>query len=273
MYIILDRPTNEEFNRIYDHINDLDDKILLDKQDAESYVPNGPEHVVYAADNLSDESGRWTHLYLASLGVRLYSNNIDESSWMFNSPIFAGPIPAADKTRKVAVDGAFAEGRASYFRQFGVNYIGRANVDPQNIFVLDNKKGNPLHDSEKDPALAALYASLPDDWWHLCGFVSTGNINKLEAFFEAVPTIIPIAFTSGAKSKLGFFGVDYVDAVAPNPDAKYGIQVRDSVNRLSYKLSLTPEQLEAYEQAEEDQKLEHERRTALARKRALGIAE
>lgn len=273
MYIILDRPSHEEFDRIYDHINSLDDKTVLHELDAEEYVPNGPTHVVFAADNLSDESGRWTHLYLASLGVRLYSNHIDESSWMFNSPIFAGPIPTADKTRKVAVDGAFAEGRASYFRQFGVNYIGRANVDPQNIFVLDNKKGNPLHSPAVDASLEALYASLPDEWWQLCGFVSTGNINKLEAFFEAVPNIIPIAFTTGAKSKLGFFGVEFVDAITSNPTPAYGVQVRDWVNRLSFKLSLTSEQREAYEQAEEDQRLEHERRTALARKRALGITE
>lgn len=272
MFIILDRPSHEEFDRIYDHINNLDDKIIGDASDAVDYVPNGPEHVLYEIE-LSDDPERWGHLCLAALGARLYSNRVDENHWAFNSPIFAGPIPAADKTRKVAVDGAFAEGRASYFRQFGVNYIGRANVDPQNIFVLDNKKGNPLHSPDVNPSLEALYASLPDDWWQLCGFVSTANINKLEAFFEAVPSIIPIAFTTGAKSKLGFFGVDFVDAITSNPTPAYGVQVRDSVNRLSFKLSLTPEAREAYEQAEEDQRLEHERRTALARKRALGITE
>lgn len=272
MFIILDRPTHDEFDRIYDHINNLDDKVIGDESDAVDYVPNGPEHILYEIA-LGDKPERWGHLHLASLGARLYSNRIDEDHWAFNSPLFAGPIPSEDKTRKVAVDGAFAEGRASYFRQFGVNYIGRANVDPQNIFVLDNKKGNPLHSLAVDAALEALYASLPDDWWQLCGFVSTANINKLEAFFEAVPSIIPIAFTTGAKSKIGFFGFDYVDGVAPNPDAQYGIRVRDSVNRLSYRLSLTPEQLEAYEKAEEGQKLEHERRTELARKRALGITE
>ena len=272
MFILLDRPTPEEFTRIYDHINELDDKIIGSELDTEAYVPNGPEHIVGEL-LLTDEPERWKHLWLASLGARLYSNRIDENHWAFNSPIYVGPIPAADKTRKVAVDGAFAEGRASYFRQFGVNYVGRANVDPQNIFVLDNKKGNPLHDPAKDASLEALYASLPDDWWQLCGFVSTANINKLEAFFEAVSNVIPIAFTTGAKAKIGFFGFDYVDGIAPNPDPNYGVRVRDAVNRLSYKLSLTPEQLEAYEQAEEDQKLEHERRTALARKRALGITE
>lgn len=272
MFIILDQPTPDELTRIYDHINELDGKIIGNEEDIEEYVPNGSYHIV-AENILTDEPDRWKHLWLASLGARLYSNSVDENHWAFNSPIFAGPVPAADKTRKVAVDGAFAEGRASYFREFGVNYIGRANVDPQNIFVLDNKKGNPLHSPAVDASLEALYASLPDDWWQLCGFVSTANINKLEAFFEAVPNIIPIAFTTGAKSKLGFFGVEFVDAVTSNPTPAYGVQVRDWVNRLSFKLSLTSEQREAYEQAEEDQRLEHERRTALARKRALGITE
>jgi hypothetical protein len=268
MFIILDRPTHDEFDRIYDHINNLDGKVIGDASDAVDYVPNGPEHILYEIE-LGDTPERWGHLHLASLGARLYSNKIDENHWAFNSPLFAGPIPPEDKTRKVAVDGAFAEGRASYFRQFGVNYIGRANVDPQNIFVLDNKKGNSLHDPAQDATLEALYASLPDDWWQLCGFVSTGNINKLEAFFEAVPNIIPIAVTTGAKSKLTFFGLDFVDGIAPNPDAKYGIRVRDAVNRLSYKLSLTPEEREAAEKRDADQLAEHIRRTEHARRMAL----
>jgi len=272
MYIILDRPSNEEYTRIHDHINELDGKPIGDGVEVKEYVPTGPEHIVMQAD-FSGELDRYTHLRLAALGARLYSNHFEEGSPYLNSPIFAGPIPAADKTRKVAVDGAFAEGRAGYFRQFGVNYIGRANVDPQNIFVLDNKKGNPLHSPAVDATLEALYASLPDDWWQLCGFVSTGNINKLEAFFEAVPNIIPVATTTGAKSKLGFFGMDFVDAVTSNPTPAYGVQVRDAANRLSYKLSLTPEDRAAHEKAEIDQKLEHERRTELARKRALGITE
>lgn len=267
MFILLDRPTNEEFTRIYDHINGLDDRDIPYKMDAEDYVPNGPHHIVRDIDSLSDEADRWAHLYIASLGGRLYSNHVDENHWAFHSPIYAGPIPAADKTRKVAVDGAFAEGRASYFRQFGVNYIGRANVDPQNIFILDNKKGNPLHDSAEDPTLEALYASLPDDWWGLCGFVSTGNFNKLEAFLEAVPSIIPIAYTTGGMAKMKALGFDYVEATTPSPTPDYGVRVRESANRLSYKLSLTPEELEAHQKAEEERELAHEN----ARKRALGI--
>jgi hypothetical protein len=260
MFIILDNPTEDELIRIYEHVNELDDKSIGDHTDILDYVPGESDHIVCQVE-VPETPERWLHLWLASLGARLYSNNIDENHWAFNSPLFAGPIPPADKTRKVAVDATFAEGRAGYFRQFGVNYIGRANVDPQNIFVLDNKKGNPLHDPSKDATLEALYASLPDDWWHLCGFVSTGNINKLEAFFEAVPSIIPIAFTTGAKSKINFFGFDHVDAITPNPDEKYGIQVRDAAYRLSYRLSLSPEQLEVYDKAEEERQIRDSRRS------------
>lgn len=270
MYIILDRPTDEEFNRIYDHINELDDKVIQDGVEVTEYVPNGPDHIVMKAD-FSGELDRYLHLRLAAYGARLYSNHFEEGSPYLESPLYAGPIPAADKTRKVAVDGAFAEGRASYFQQFGVNYIGRSNVDPRNIFVLDNKKGNRYLDPANDPELEALYASLPEDFWGSCGFVSTNNVTKLEAFFEASPDMIPIAYTTGAMAKIKFCGFDYVNASTPSPTPEYGVRVRDAANRLSYKLSLTPEQLQAIEEADEKQRLAHEQATELARKRALGL--
>ena len=116
-------------------------------------------------------------------------------------------------------------------------------MDPRNIFVLDNKKGNPLHDPAKDDTLKALYDSLPDDWWGSCGFVSTSNIDKLEAFFEAFPDTIPLAYTTGAFSKLKYLGKEYVDMPVPNGTPQYGITARESANRLSYKLS-EPEPIE-----------------------------
>lgn len=238
MYIVLDRPTNDEFNYVYDHINDLDDKIVSDLSSSESYVPNGPEHIVDATYTISDEPERWASLRLAAQGVRFYSNHVDKTHWVFESPIFAGPIPEADKVRRISVDGAFAESRAGLFAEYGVNYVGRTRLNPRNIFVLDNKKGNPLHDPDKDPLLEALYASLPDDWWGSCGFVSTGNINKLEAFFTAFPDVIPLAWTTGAFSKLKYLGLDYVTAGEPKNTPEYGIEVRNSSNRLSYELSL-----------------------------------
>jgi hypothetical protein len=215
----------------YDYINELDDKPIHDLEHLEAYEPNGGFHIVDVLHNPSSLS-RWGQLRLASLGARVFSDDLTEES-----PVWAGPIPTEDKIRKVAVEGAFAEGRAAYFASRGVNYVGRANLDPRNIFVLDNKKGNPLHDPSKDATLEALYASLPDDWWGSCGFVSTGNVDKLEAFFDALPETIPLAYTTGAFSKLRYFGREYVDLTVPDGTEAYGIKLRDRANRLSYDLS------------------------------------
>ena len=219
----------------YDHINGLDDKPLRLLGDYETYEPEGDFHIV---DSLADLS-RWQQLRLASLGARVFSDTFDK-----DSPLYAGPIPEADKIRKISVDAAMADTRAGHFSQFGVNYIGRTKLNPRNIFVLDNKKGNAFHDPSNDEVLEALYDALPGDWWGSCGFVSTGNIDKLEAFFTAFPDVIPLAFTTGAFSKLKYLGLEYVDAGIPNGTEQYGIAVRDLANRLSYKLS-EPEEPEA----------------------------
>jgi hypothetical protein len=225
----------------YDHVNELDDKPVLamsDLDDFSDYKPNGDFHVV---DTYNTPKGlsRWTQLVFASRGVRIYTDQLDDES-----PVWAGPVPSLDKIRKITVDGAFAEGRAGLFAGYGVNYIGRTKLNPRNIFVLDNKKGNPLHDPAKDATLEALYGSLPDDWWGSCAFVSTANADKLEAFFEAFPDMIPLAYTTGGFAKLKFFALDYVKLTPPDGTAEYGINVREASNRLSYKLS-EPEEVEA----------------------------
>lgn len=243
MFILLDTDL-KGLVPFYDHINELDDKPVLALKDLDAlkdYTPGSDFHVVDTLDELQDYIGvatvadisRWSQLILARQGVRIYTDSLSDES-----PLYAGPVPEADKIRKISVEGAFAEGRAGLFDSYGVNYIGRTKLNPRNIFVLDNKKGNPLHDPSKDTLLEALYASLPDDWWGSCGFVSTGNIDKLEAFFEAFPDVIPLAFTTGAFSKLKYLGLDYVTVGEPRNTPEYGIEVRNSSNRLSYELSL-----------------------------------
>lgn len=224
----------------YDHVNELDDKPVLplgDLDDIMDYTPGESFHVVDTLSELDTFVGsaptRWQQLLLAKMGVRIYTDTLTEES-----PLWAGPVPELDKLRKISVDGAFAETRAGLFAEYGVNYVGRTKLNPRNIFVLDNKKGNPLHDPTKDTLLEALYASLPDDWWGSCGFVSTGNIDKLEAFFEAFPDVIPLAWTTGAFSKLKYLGLDYVTVGEPRNTPEYGIEVRNRSNRLSYELSL-----------------------------------
>lgn len=234
MYILFD--TDETgLDPLKRHVASFDDKPVLSSDSIEDYRPGGTFHGV---DRLPVGLTRWEQLYLASQGVRVFSNSLTKES-----PLYAGPIPDPDKLRKVTVDGSFAEGRAKYFSDFGVNYIGRTNLNPRNIFLLDNKKGNPLHDPEQDSSLATLYAALPEDWWGSCGFVSTGNVDKLAVFFDEFPDVIPLAYTTGAFSKLKYMGREYVDAGLPTSDPSYGIRVRDAANRLSYKLS-EPEEIE-----------------------------
>ena len=219
----------------YDYVNELDDKPVLGLDDLDGitdYSPTGSFHVVDIHNDLKDVS-RWDQLVWASRGVRAFSNDFDE-----DSPIYAGMVPAVDKIRKAAVDATNAATRAGHFADFGVNYIGRTNLDPRNIFVLDNKKGNPLHDPSKDATLEALYGSLPADWWGSCGFVSTSNVDRLEAFLESFHgDVIPLAFTTGAFSKLKSFGLEYVQVAPPVASEKYGVQIRDLANRKSYDLA------------------------------------
>jgi hypothetical protein len=135
--------------------------------------------------------------------------------------------------------GRYAEQRAAYFREFNVNYIGRTHLSPRNIIVLDNKKGNPFHDPRIDPSLIPLYANMEDDWWGSCGIVSSGNVDRLGAFFdEFIDEVIPLGYTEGSHAKLKSFGVDFAKIPAPVDDPKWGIQVREIANRLSYDLSL-----------------------------------
>ena len=232
----------------YDYVNELDDKPVLGLDDLTDgitdYEPEGSFHVVDIHNDLKSLS-RWEQLVWASRGVRVFSNDFDE-----DSPIYAGTVPSLEKVRRAAVDAANAETRAGHMLRYGVNYIGRTKLSPRNVFILDNKKGNPLHDPALDADLAALYASLPSDWWGSCGFVSSGNVERLETFLTSddMASVIPLGYTTGAYAKLKFMGLEYVEAGKPSSDPAYGIHIRDRANRLSYKLSLEGYPEEALEE-------------------------
>ena len=217
---------------IIEAIEDGKDIKALDS--LEEYKPEGDFHIVATVPE--EGLSRWQQLRLATLGARHFTATKDE-----DSPLYAGEIPTADKLRKVIVDATNAETRAGLFAKYKVNYIGRTKLDPRNIFVIDNKKDNPLHDPSKDATLEALYASLPDDWWGSAAIVSSSSAKRLEAFFEAQENAIPITWTSAGTKKLNFFGREFVWVNAPKKvDPEYGIEVRNLANRLSYELSLPP---------------------------------
>ena len=231
MFILIDNDF-QNLLPFYDHINELDDKPVLGIEDLEGYEPNGSFHIVDHYRSRFDT--RWEQLRLATLGAKVFSNTMSPEF-----PTFESTVPSEDKIRKVEVAGRNAETRAGLFKSYGVNYLGRTHLSPRNIFVLDNKGKNPLHDPAKDPLLDALYESLPEDWWGSCGFVSAGNINKLQAFLEDIPDTIPLTWTSGGKAKLSHFGFPFATVEEPKSTENYGRTVREKANRLSYQLSLT----------------------------------
>lgn len=239
MFILLDdAPNTDVFMSVYDSMNEVDDKPVMGISDEDDYAPDGDFHILdqYPHDpHMEQGTARWTEMVWASKGVRVFSDHGDN-----NSPLYAGKLPRVKTDFDKLIAGAkFADGRASYFREFNVNYIGRTNLSPRNVILLDNKKGNALHSPLMDESLLPLYQHMEDDWWGSCGIVSSGNVDRLEKFFdEFIDETVPLGYTTGAFAKLKFFGLDYAQLPVPRDDPKWGIEVREIANRLSYKLSL-----------------------------------
>lgn len=236
MFILID--TDDEGLKPYlDHVQSVSGG--LDVRSLRDSTPDYYDGSYHIVDTLSHANGlgRWRQLVWASAGARVFSNTFNPES-----PIYAGPLPEADKIRKVSVDAMVADTRSELFLNLSVDYIGRTKVDPRNIFVLDFDDANPLMDPVLNPELARLYDSLPEDWWVSCGFVAAQTADDLEKFFDTIPTPIPLAYTNSARSKLKFIGLDFVDVNRPDGTEKYGIDIRDRANRLSYELS-EPEEL------------------------------
>lgn len=237
MFIILDTDDQNLEARVYDAMND-DDRYITDFSETpdagDIYVPGASSHVLEASKyeiHSKVHIHRWITLRLAALGARLYSDTPDKSN-----PIYAGKLPKTDDDiRRLILDAKFAEGRAAYFKSFGVNYIGRANLTPKTIIVLDNKKGDPLHSPVENQTLADLYTSMPDDWWGTAALVSSGNLNKLKDFFtEALEETVPLAYTDAAKAKLRAMELEYAEVGEPQPTLQYGVTLRQAASKYSW---------------------------------------
>lgn len=178
--------------------------------------------------------GRWTQLTLAGEGARLWSNKANK-----NSPLFAGALPSSGKGADLVIaDLVYTKQQLDFIKDFGVVYIGRVEVDPRTLLVIDHKKAIQRHDVYLSEPLDAFLSALPADWWGSLGIVSAGSVNKLQAFIEAIPDAVPLAYTSGAAAKLRFFGIDFVEVDQPQrletgvPDLKYGRNVRGLANSM-----------------------------------------
>lgn len=175
---------------------------------------------------------RWQDLRLASKGVRRWTLRADE-----NSPTYAGTLTDSTEVREIVADALFADGKTKYFNGFGVNYLGRTNLDPRTIIVVDNKGNNKEHSPAKSPEIDALLSSLPEEWWSSLGIVSSGNVDKLGDFLDMISESLPLVYTNGAEAKLKYLGMDYTRIGNPTPDVKYGYSVREASYRLNWRLA------------------------------------
>lgn len=171
---------------------------------------------------------RWRELVLASEGHRLYTDAPHK-----DSPLYVSSLPKNSSAVVLAlVDAEFSLSSLNYYRSFGITYIGRTTLSPRNILLVDHKKADLRHDVHLSDEIRDFLTAAPEGWWNTLGIVSSGNIEKLEEFMNEHIDSVPLAYTTGAMSKLKFFGLDYVHINTPNPSREYGIQVRERANRL-----------------------------------------
>lgn len=219
-------------------------KLILDEAPKElivylhTHLPETLEEVeIVSLDGIeyNDSAlGRWTQLTLAGEGARLWSNKENK-----NSPIYAGRLPTDGRGADlVLADLLYTKQQLDFYKSFGVVYIGRVEVDPRNLLVIDHKKASERHNVHLSEPLSAFLSALPADWWGSLGIVSAGSVDKLQAFLEAMPDVVPLAYTAGGSAKLRHLDIDFVELDEPKylegtkPDLKYGRNVRGLANSL-----------------------------------------
>lgn len=228
MFLLLDDTTSA---RTLSRVLGTTENTFTTNVDVEQYSPSSGDNILRQI-NLNNPLSRWSQLYFASKGARMYSDKLSAES-----PLYAGKsLSTEDDIVHALKDLQYAQGRAAYFESYGVNYVGRSYSDPRNIIVVDNKAGNKALSPVLSEEYATLYETLPEDWWQSCGFVSTGNVDKLSSFLEDLPDTIKMGYSTGALAKLKYSGVDYAVLPVPEKTTSYGILVREKANRLSYEL-------------------------------------
>lgn len=211
MKILLDKGTPE-----------LVDKFLARNSNKDIEV----EIVDYKYPRTAEE--RWRELVLASEGCRLYTDAPHK-----DSPLYVSKLPANPSAVVLAlVDAEFTLSSFNYYQNFGVTYIGRTTLSPRTLLLVDHKKADLRHNVHLSDELRDFLTAAPEGWWNTLGVVSSPNATKLEEFMNDHIDSVPLAYTTGAMSKLKFFALDYVHINTPNPSREYGIQVRERANRL-----------------------------------------
>ena len=75
---------------------------------------------------------------------------------------------------------------------------------------------------------------MDDEFWKESGFVSAGNVEKLEEFFEHIDHAVPITYTNGGRAKLKFFARNYVNALVPKVTDRYKFDLWQSVRQFKH---------------------------------------
>lgn len=239
MLIHLNTTDQNIVNGVYEEIQRVspDSTIHTNPSLVHQYVPGTNQHVLTSGIVEMPEglaAYRWVHLYMSSLGGRLWVETPEE---LTTSPYEAGDFKSIYDLRRVVVDAQFAEGKAAYYRSFGVNYLGRVNTDPRVMILLDNKKDKSLSPSSNEDIFNIL-ESYPDSTnpevarWGNLALVSSGNVDKLEAFLDYLSETNVLAYTTGGYSKLRYIGRDFGEIPPPRHDPKYGIEIRNTASLL-----------------------------------------
>lgn len=231
---ILDR-IREEILRV-----DPESTIHTGNSFVKDYVPGSGDHILastatpfakYRPEQVAEY--RWTNLMLATVGARYWTETTEGK---FASPFYAGSLDSLQSIEKVVVDARYAENRAVYFASFGVNYLGRTHSDPRTIVLLDNKK-DKTHNPTNNEDIYKILTSLPETdqsetSWESIALLSSGNVEKLEAFLDYLSESNVVAYTTAAFSKLKFIGRDYGRISVPDATTSYGLAIREAASRL-----------------------------------------
>lgn len=235
MYIHLNTEDMDVVNRVFDLVCEKSDDVIILQTGIRTdpdYVPgSGISVVSYGKAEWTNNRAvyRWRQLQLSALGARLWTEQGDET---LSSPIYRGIIP--EDLNEIIVDAAYAENKAAYFASFGVNYLGRTAYDPRIVVLMDNTKDRlSLTNSDLYNLLLSLPESIKSEMsWESIGFVSAGNVNKLEGFLDYLSETNVVAYSTGAFGKLRYLGRDYANVGTPRPEQDYGVQLRDAASRL-----------------------------------------
>lgn len=172
--------------------------------------------------------GRWTQLVMASKGTRLWSDRPNKLS-----PLYAGKLPTTDREIELILrDLEYSQLRTNIVADYNVCYIGRTYVQPRNLIVIDHKKAAERQDVHLSEPLRDLLTAAPFDWWGSLGIVSSGSPDRLVAFLDGHPDVVPLTYTTGGMAKLKYAGREFVHLGVPRPDSDYGIDMRVRSNAL-----------------------------------------